>query len=46
MLQGALKACYLVAKTLAFIGRWYVNNLDVTLKELMEAIGLWKKGCQ
>jgi len=29
----------------AFIDRWEVNNLDVTLKELMEAIGLWKRGC-
>jgi len=29
----------------AFISRWQLNNLDVTLRELMEAIGLWKRGC-
>jgi hypothetical protein len=29
----------------AFIGRWKVSNVDVTLKELMEAIGYWKRGC-
>jgi hypothetical protein len=29
----------------AFINRWYMSSTDVTLKELMEAIGLWKKGC-
>ncbi|MCJ7816560.1 MAG: discoidin domain-containing protein, partial [Candidatus Aenigmarchaeota archaeon] len=28
-----------------FISRWQLNNLDVTLRELMEAIGLWKRGC-
>jgi len=29
----------------AFIDRWKVSNADVTLKEIMEAIGLWKRGC-
>jgi hypothetical protein len=28
----------------AFINRWNVNNQDVTLKELMEAIGYWNRG--
>jgi hypothetical protein len=28
----------------AFIDRWKINNQDVTLKELIEAIGLLKKG--
>ncbi|MCX6814873.1 MAG: hypothetical protein NTY20_04470 [Candidatus Aenigmarchaeota archaeon] len=29
----------------AFIDRWKISNQDVTLKELIEAIGLWKKPC-
>jgi hypothetical protein len=29
----------------AFIARWKVNSSDPTLKELMEAIGLWQRGC-
>jgi hypothetical protein len=29
----------------AFIDRWKLNNQDVTIRELIEAIGLWKKGC-
>jgi hypothetical protein len=29
----------------AFITRWYMSSTDVTLKELMEAIGWWKRGC-
>jgi hypothetical protein len=28
----------------AFITRWYMSSTDVTLKELMEAIGYWKRG--
>lgn len=28
----------------AFIGRWKVDSSNPTLKELMEAIGLWKSG--
>jgi len=28
----------------SFISRWYVSNMDVTLKELMEAMGFWKRG--
>jgi len=29
----------------AFIDRWKLSNVDVTLKEIIEAIGLWKRGC-
>ena len=29
----------------AFIGLWKADSSDPTLKELMEAIGLWKAGC-
>ena len=29
----------------AFLDRWKVSNVDVTLKEIIEAIGLWKRGC-
>jgi len=29
----------------AFMDRWKVSNADVTLRELIEAIGLWKRGC-
>jgi hypothetical protein len=29
----------------AFMNRWYANSQDVTMKELMEAIGYWKRGC-
>jgi len=29
----------------AFIGRWKADSSDPTLKELMEAIGMWKRGC-
>ena len=29
----------------AFIDRWKVNSSNPILKELMEAIGLWKRGC-
>jgi hypothetical protein len=29
----------------AFIDLWYVDSSNPTLKELMEAIGLWKRGC-
>jgi|GEM_PF-2514665 len=29
----------------AFIDRWKLNSSDVTLREIIEAIGLWKKGC-
>jgi hypothetical protein len=27
-----------------FIYQWKLNNLDVSIRELMEAIGLWKRG--
>jgi hypothetical protein len=37
--------CVDTTELTAFISRWQVNNQDVTLKELMEAIGLWKRGC-
>jgi len=29
----------------AFIDRWKVDSSNPTLKELIEAIGLWKRGC-
>ena len=29
----------------AFIDRWKVNSSDVTLRELIEAIGFWNRGC-
>ncbi|HJW96643.1 MAG TPA: hypothetical protein VJ485_00595 [archaeon] len=28
----------------AFISRWQLDNVDVTIRELIEAIGLWKGG--
>jgi hypothetical protein len=38
--------CVSMAELQAFISRWYISNQDVTLRELMEAIGLWKRsGC-
>ena len=36
--------CVDMTELTAFIDRWHINNLDVTLKELIEAIGLWKRG--
>jgi len=38
-------SCVDTTELSAFIDRWKVNNQDVTLKELIEAIGLWKRGC-
>jgi len=29
----------------AFIDLWKVDSSNPTLKELIEAIGLWKRGC-
>lgn len=37
--------CISIEELDAFIARWKLNSLDVTLRELIEAIGLWKKGC-
>ncbi|MCX6814650.1 MAG: hypothetical protein NTY20_03310 [Candidatus Aenigmarchaeota archaeon] len=37
--------CIEMSELNAFIDKWKINNLDVTLKDLIEAIGLWKKGC-
>jgi hypothetical protein len=37
--------CVEETELLAFIARWKINSSDPTLKELMEAIGLWKRGC-
>jgi hypothetical protein len=34
-----------MASAYAFIDRWKVDNTDVSIRELIEAIGLWKKGC-
>jgi hypothetical protein len=36
--------CVRDPEMLAFIARWKVNSSEVTLKELMESIGFWKKG--
>jgi len=36
--------CVSQPELFAFIDRWKVNNQDVTLKELIEAIGLYKRG--
>jgi len=37
--------CVDMSELTAFIDLWKVDNQDVTLKELIEAIGLWKRGC-
>ena len=36
--------CVSPAELAAFIDRWKLSNADVTLRELIEAIGLWKRG--
>lgn len=38
-------SCIEMPELTAFIDRWKISNQDVTLRELIEAIGLWKKGC-
>jgi len=43
--DSSCDGCVDTTELSTFIGRWNVNNQDVTLKELMEAIGFWKKGC-
>jgi len=37
--------CVSQPELMSFISRWYTNNQDVTLRELIETIGLWKRGC-
>jgi len=37
--------CVSDTELFAFIDRWKISNADVTLKELIEAVGLWKSGC-
>lgn len=37
--------CVDTSELMAFIDRWKVDSSNPTLKELIEAIGLWKKGC-
>jgi hypothetical protein len=37
--------CVSISELNTYIGSWYTNSSDVTLKELMEAIGFWKRGC-
>ncbi len=37
--------CVDMTELSAFIVRWLMNNQDVTIRELIEAIGLYKKGC-
>jgi hypothetical protein len=36
--------CISDAELTAFIGQWYLDSSNPTLRELMEAIGLWKRG--
>jgi O-glycosyl hydrolase len=36
--------CISNLELIAFIDKWKVNSSDVSLKELIEAIGLWKRG--
>ena len=38
-------SCVSMTELTAFIDRWKVSNADVTIRELIEAIGLWKRGC-
>jgi hypothetical protein len=38
--------CVSPSEITAFINRWYISSQDVLLRELMEAIGLWKQGCR
>ena len=37
--------CTSYTELFAFIDRWKLSSQDVTLRELIEAIGLWKGGC-
>jgi len=37
--------CVSMPELNAFIDRWKLNNQDVSIRELIEAIGLWKGGC-
>jgi hypothetical protein len=36
--------CVSSTELTAFIGQWYLDSSNPTLRELMEAIGLWKRG--
>lgn len=38
--------CVQTGELTAFINRWQISNQDVNLRELIEAIGFWKRGCQ
>jgi len=38
--------CVSQSELTAFIDLWYVDSSDPTLKEIIEAIGFWKRGCQ
>ena len=37
--------CISNTELFTFIDRWKMDNQDVTIRELIEAIGLWKRGC-
>jgi hypothetical protein len=37
-------SCIQINELLAFIDRWKISSQDVTMPEMMEAIGLWKSG--
>jgi len=42
--DSSCDGCVSIAELTAYIDRWYANNQDVTLKELIESIGFWKRG--
>jgi len=42
--DSSCDGCVDTTELSTFIDRWKVSNQDVTLKELMEAIGFWKRG--
>ena len=37
--------CVEIEELITFIERWKTNSQDVTMQELIEAIGIWKGGC-
>jgi hypothetical protein len=37
--------CVDIEELSAFISRWYISSTDVTMRDLMETIGFWKRGC-
>jgi len=43
--DSSCDGCVSGAELSAFIDLWKVDSSNPTLKELIEAIGLWKRGC-